>query len=68
MVMDVNQTYCGDCFAIYTNIKSLCCMPETNIVCQLYLNKKNNRRWEKNNFFKKKKELSDNNALSPCYK
>ena len=25
---DINQTYCGDCFAIYTNIESLCCIPE----------------------------------------
>ena len=30
--MDVNQTYCGDHFAMYTNIKSLCCTPETNIM------------------------------------
>lgn len=29
--MDVNQTYYGDNFAIYANIKS--CTPETNI-CQ----------------------------------
>ena len=34
--MDVNETYCGDHFAIYTNIKSLCCTPETNIM--LYVN------------------------------
>ena len=25
-------TYCGDHFAIYTNIKSLCCIPKTNII------------------------------------
>ena len=31
MVMDINWTYCGDHFAIYTNIKSLCCTPETKI-------------------------------------
>ena len=29
--------HCGDHFAIYTNIKSLCCTPETNIM--LHLNK-----------------------------
>ena len=23
---------CGDHFAVYTNIKSLCCMPEANIM------------------------------------
>ena len=37
---NVNQTYCGDHFAIYTNIESLCCIPETNVICQLHLNKK----------------------------
>ena len=30
--MDVNQTYCGDNFTIYTNIASLHCTPETNII------------------------------------
>ena len=35
MVMDVNQTYCGDYFTIYTNIKS-CCTPKTSIM--LYVN------------------------------
>ena len=35
-MIDVNQTYCDDHFAIYINIKSLCCMPETNIM--LYVN------------------------------
>ena len=34
--MDVNQTYCGDRFTVYTNIESLCCAPETNIM--LYVN------------------------------
>ena len=36
MGMDVNHTYCGDHFAIYTNIKSLGYMPETSIM--LYIN------------------------------
>ena len=36
MVMDVNQTYCGNHFAMSTNIKSLCCIPKTNIT--LYVN------------------------------
>ena len=47
--MGVNQAYCGDCSAIHTNIKSLCCTPEVNlqsyciptiiynVVCQLYI-------------------------------
>lgn len=30
--------FCGDYFAIYTNIKTLCCTPKTSI-CQLYFNK-----------------------------
>lgn len=32
MGMDVNQTYCGEHFTKYTNIESLCCTPETNIM------------------------------------
>ena len=37
MVTDVNQSYSGDDFAIYTNIdESLCCIPETHII--LYVN------------------------------
>ena len=39
--MDVNWTYRGDHCAIYTNIETLHCTPETNLMlCQLYLNKK----------------------------
>ena len=30
MYGDESQTYYGDQFTIYTNIKSLCCTPETN--------------------------------------
>ena len=36
MVKDGNQTYCGDHFAMYRNIKPLCCVPGTNIVLQVY--------------------------------
>ena len=32
MVIDTNQTHCDDNFAIYTDIESLCCTPETNIM------------------------------------
>ena len=35
MVTDVNQTYCSDHFAVYANIKSLCCTPEADM---LYVN------------------------------
>ena len=40
IVTDVNQTYCGDHFSIYTNIKSVTFVPEANILCQLHLNRK----------------------------
>ena len=36
-VTDGNQTYCSNHFARYANTKVLCCTPETNIMCQLYL-------------------------------
>ena len=36
MVQDVNQTYSGDHFAVYTNIEPLHCIPETYIM--LYVN------------------------------
>ena len=32
VVTDVNESYCGGDFAIYTNIESLCCTPKTNII------------------------------------
>ena len=35
VMVDVNQTYCAVHFAIYTNIKLLCCIPETSM---LYVN------------------------------
>ena len=35
MEIDINQTNC-DHFAIYTNMESLCCTPENNIM--LYVN------------------------------
>ena len=37
MVMDVNWTYCGYHFAIYTNIESLCCIAETNRMYMLIM-------------------------------
>ena len=32
MMMDINQTYCGNHFEIHTNIKLHCCTLETNIM------------------------------------
>ena len=45
MVMDVNQTYCGDHFTMYTNIEPLCCAPETNIM--LYVNDTSKKKCNK---------------------
>lgn len=36
----INYTHGGYHFAIYTDVKSLCCSPKTNTVCQLHLDKK----------------------------
>lgn len=30
MVMDANQIYCANPFAVYTSTESLCCIPEIN--------------------------------------
>ena len=32
MVTDINQTYSGDYFKIYTNTELLCCTPKTNVM------------------------------------
>lgn len=48
MVINVKYTHCVDAFAVYTSIKSLFCTPEANrILCQLYLNFKN-QKYKKN--------------------
>ena len=36
MVTDGNQTYHGNHSTVHTNVKLLCCTPETNMICQLY--------------------------------
>ena len=42
VVIDVNQIYCGDHCTIYTNLKSLHCTPETNIMfAKLFGSKEN---------------------------
>jgi len=40
--MDVNWTSCRDHFAVYTNIKLLRCIPETNVMSAIPQEKKNN--------------------------
>ena len=47
MVMDVNYAYCNGHFAVYTNVKSLHCALETNIISQLYLNLKDMTSFKK---------------------
>lgn len=39
MVTNDTQIYCGDDLAMYTNVKSIWCMLETNATCQLYFSK-----------------------------
>lgn len=59
VVMNVNQSYCGDHFLMSTNVKLLCCRPETYIMlCQLYLNKNK----IKNKLDIKKKHIGDFNS------
>ena len=43
MMTDDNQTYYDDDFEVYRNIKSLCCVPKTNMVLQVnYMSKTTN--------------------------
>lgn len=62
--MDVNQTNCGDCWALYTNIESLGCTPKTNMI---YLNKNilpgdcNSRQRKENLFEITEEKLSIHN-------
>ena len=51
--MDINQTYCGDHFVIYTNTESLYCIPETNIM--LYVNYTSMKKTKRKMLFKNKK-------------
>lgn len=47
MATDVNYTYYGDNFIMYTNIKSLCCTPEANIIYINYTSRKILSPWVK---------------------
>lgn len=42
--MDVNRTYCGHYFTVFTNIKSPSYMPETNVM--LYVSYISIKKWE----------------------
>ena len=55
MTTDINQTYSGDHFAIYTNIRSLCYIPET---------KKEKYRWLINRTKQKGYTIGPSNSTS----
>ena len=57
MVKDVNKTYCGSHFTIYTNIKSLCYIPETNIM--LYVNYTSIKKYVKGDYSKSSSSYTD---------
>lgn len=62
LVIDVNYTYSGDNFVIYTNVESLCDTPETNGICQLYINFLKREHWhgKRNKQPPKKKKKNQN--------
>ena len=39
MVTEGDYIYCGEHFIMYRIVESICCTPETNIVCQVHFNK-----------------------------
>ena len=43
MVTDGNESYCGDHFVTYRNIKSHCCVPGANTVLQINCTSKPNK-------------------------
>ena len=56
MVTNSNQAYYGDNFPMYTNIESLCCTPENNMLYVNYISTKNNRQERKKEKGKKGKK------------
>ena len=61
MGTDVNWTYCGDHFNIYTNIESLCCTPETNVM--LYVNFTSIKKYNRENHLNIVNEFSESLKL-----
>ena len=57
MGTDVNGTYCGDHFNIYSNIESLRCTPETDIM--LYVNFTSIKKHNKQNHLNIVNEFSE---------
>ena len=45
MLMRHSYSKCGDHFTMYTHIKLFVCIPETNVICQLYLKNKGKINW-----------------------
>lgn len=37
--MNVNEAYCGDHFAKYANVESLCCTAKTSIILYMVISK-----------------------------
>lgn len=64
MVININQTYC-DHFAMYTNVESLHCTPETNMLLYLQLKKKNVRE-ETEKRVKELQQQKDAQEMGSC--
>ena len=67
MVMDVNQTYCGDHFTIHTNIESLCCTLETIKLYVNYTSVKNENKNKVEEKLKKREEGENVHSLDSVY-
>lgn len=62
-VTDGKQTYCGDYHAMYTNVESLCCTPETNTM--LYCNYTAIKKKKKRNQFYTRPSVSKFLRMGP---
>lgn len=70
MMTNVNQTSCGDPFAISTNIQHYIIIPETNtLIRQLYLDKKMTNHQKMKQFsYKKDKRMKVDDYNAICVK
>ena len=62
--MHVNYIYCGNHFAIYIHIQSLCCTPKTMLWYVNYISKQNKTQTNKGGDLNKAK-LRANGLISP---
>ena len=65
MGTDVNWTYCADHFNMYSNIESLSCTPETNIM--LYVNFTSIKKTHRQNDLNIVNEFSESLKLPHSY-